>query len=456
MKHRTSILPRLLICLFFATSLGIQSGYAFEESPEDREARMAWWKEARFGMFIHWGLYAVPAGSHRGVVSPRKNGEWIMNDLNIPIAEYEKFANHFNPVAYDARQWVRIAKNAGMKYIVITSKHHDGFCLWDSKVTDWDVVDRTIYGKDLLKELAEACREEGITLCFYYSIMDWYHPDAQAIREPYYNHGRNSKDVNPAFPRYVEEFMKPQLEELLTNYGDIGVLWFDGEWIPDYTTEMGKDIDQFIRSIQPDIIVNNRVDKGRRGHQGMNRDGVFAGDFGTPEQQIPDTGIPGEDWEACMTMNDTWGFRSDDHNWKSDEDLLYKLIDIVSKGGNFLLNVGPTKSGIIPGESVDRLNTIGAWLDVNGESIYGAEASPVKRPAWGRYTSKGDTVYAHIFDWPANGVLKVEGLGKIEKASLLRKAGKENLVVRNKEGVSEIVLEGRIPGELAAVVAIEL
>jgi alpha-L-fucosidase len=162
--------------------------------------------------------------------------------------------------------------------------------------------------KDLLEELAEACREEGITLCFYYSIMDWYHPDAQAIREPYYNHGRNSKDVNPDFPRYVEEFMKPQLEELLTNYGDIGVLWFDGEWIPDYTTEMGKDIDQFIRSIQPDIIVNNRVDKGRRGHQGMNREGVFAGDFGTPEQQIPDTGIPGEDWEACMTMNDTWGF----------------------------------------------------------------------------------------------------------------------------------------------------
>jgi alpha-L-fucosidase len=183
-----------------------------EESPEDREARMAWWKEARFGMFIHWGLYAVPAGTHRALSIPVKNGEWIMNDLNIPIAEYEKFANHFNPVAYDARQWVRIAKNAGMKYIVITSKHHDGFCLWDSGLTDWDVVDRTPYGKDLLEELAEACREEGITLCFYYSIMDWYHPDAQAIREPYYNHGRNNKEVNPDFPRYVEEIHETPVE----------------------------------------------------------------------------------------------------------------------------------------------------------------------------------------------------------------------------------------------------
>ena len=435
-----------------STCLNAQQKNYLEESASEKEARMAWWNEAKFGMFIHWGPYAVPAGNYRGVETTRKIGEWIMNDLNIPIHEYEKFAYHFNPVNYDAEKWVQMAKNAGMKYIVITSKHHDGFCLWDSKLTEWDIVDASPYNKDLLKQLAEACEKEGIKLCFYHSIMDWHHPDAQAIREPYYNPGRNSKIVNPNFDKYIEEYMKPQLKELVTNYGDIGVLWFDGEWIPDYTTEMGKNIYNYLRNLKPELIINNRVDKGRKGFEGMNREGKFAGDFGTPEQEIPDTGIPGESWEACMTMNDTWGYRKSDNNWKTDEDLIRNLIDIASKGGNFLLNIGPKANGEIPQVSVERLKAMGEWMKVNSESIYGTTASPVAQPAWGRYTKKGNIVYAHIFEWPENRKLNVEGIGKISKASLLEASGNKALKF---EG-NEITLSGASPDKIASVVEIEL
>jgi alpha-L-fucosidase len=446
-------LALLIACTGIIPGATGQTTPVFDETPAEREARMAWWEEARFGMFIHWGLYAVPAGEYRGIKQSRHNGEWIMHHLNIPIAEYEKFANHFNPTAYDAKEWVRIAKDAGMKYIVITSKHHDGFCLWDSKLTDWDVVDATPYKKDLLKPLADACREEGIKLCFYHSIMDWHHPDAQAIWEPFYNSGRKStRGGNPNFQQYIDDYMKPQLRELLTHYGDIGVMWFDGEWIPDYTTEMGKEVDRFVRSLQPNIIVNNRVDKGRMGMDGMDREGEFAGDFGTPEQKIPDTGFPGVDWESCMTMNNTWGFRADDKNWKSDIDLIHKLIDIVSKGGNFLLNVGPTAQGQIPKESITRLKTMGKWLRVNGEAIYGADASPVEKPAWGRYTTKGNTVYAHVFDWPENGTLKIEGIGNVKSAMLLTISGKKPVEIAN----GELKLKGSAPNKFASVIALEL
>jgi alpha-L-fucosidase len=339
-----------------------------------------------------------------------------------------------------------------MKYIVITTKHHDGFCLWDSAYTAWDVVDATPYKKDLLKPLAEACQEAGIKLCFYYSIMDWHHPDAQGMWEPFYNSGRTNQRANPRFPSYIENYMKPQLRELMTHYGDIGVMWFDGEWIHAYTTEMGKEVDHFVRKLQPSVIINNRVDKGRQGHQGFDREGDFAGDFGTPEQQIPDTGVPGIDWESCMTMNNTWGFRSDDKDWKSESTLIHQLIDIVSKGGNFLLNVGPTARGTIPQPSVQRLKTMGQWLDVYGEAIYGADASPVKSPAWGRYTTKGKTVYAHVFEWPENGTLDVSPLGEVVSARLLTPSGSKGVKISG----TQLHLTGPAPNQIASVIVLNL
>ncbi|HEX41295.1 MAG TPA: alpha-L-fucosidase, partial [Phycisphaerales bacterium] len=344
--------------------------------PLSRDERMAWWRDARFGMFIHWGLYSVPAGTYNGK-RIGGIGEWIMESANIPVAEYEKFAAEFNPVQFDADQWVRIAKDAGMKYIVITSKHHDGFCLWDSNVTEWDIMDATPFKRDILRELTVACKKHGLRMCFYHSIMDWHHPDAQAPFYPTYNNGGMS---NPNFDRYVRTYLWPQLAELVHNYGPLGVLWFDGEWIRDWSDDYGQQTYQRLIEMQPDLIINNRVGKGRGGMSGMSRKGSFAGDFGTPEQEIPARGLPGTDWETCMTMNDTWGFKSYDENWKSTEDLLRKLADIASKGGNFLLNVGPTSEGLIPAASVERLAGMGRWMAANGESIYGTTASPLGAP----------------------------------------------------------------------------
>ncbi len=399
---------RLLWCgllLMLVTSL-FGKNY-LEESDADREARMAWWKEARFGMFIHWGVYAVQGGTYKGD-QVDGIGEWIMHRAAIPVDEYEQYAEMFNPVFFDADEWVKVAADAGMKYIVITSKHHDGFALWDSKVSDWDVMDASPFKRDILRELADACKKYGVRLCFYHSIMDWHHPDAQAAFYPTYNDREAS---NPRFPLYVENYMKPQLKELLTEYGDLGILWFDGEWMKDYATDMGKDIYNYVRGLQPDIIINNRVDKGRQGMQGLDKEGDFVGDYGTPEQEIPDVGLPGVDWESCMTMNRTWGWKSADLDWKTDEVLIRNLIDVVSKGGNYLLNVGPTPEGVIPHPSVERLRAMGDWLKVNAESIYGSSASPFEKPDWGRFTLKPGALYAHVFEWPENGKLVLPRMG---------------------------------------------
>ena len=412
-------LASLIVCFFLASSLAAQQDLKNEQ-------RMRWWREARFGMFIHWGLYAVPAGEYKGQRSDRI-GEWIMEWANIPRAEYEKFAAQFNPVKFDAKEWVRIAKDAGMKYIVITSKHHDGFAMYNSKVSNYDIVDATPYRRDPIKELAAEAKKQGLKFCFYYSILDWHYPAAYVDapgKDP--TAGNSTTKLKPGGKEEYVKYMKEQLRELITTY-DPAVLWFDGEWQEWWTEADGKELYRYVRSLKPDIIINNRVGRGRQGMQGMNKtDQEYAGDFGTPEQQIPANGLPGVDWESCMTMNTTWGYKSYDDQWKSPSVIIRNLIDIASKGGNYLLNVGPTAEGLIPAPSVERLAAVGKWMKVNGASIYGTTASPFsKQLEFGRATSNAGRVYLHVFDWPTNGRLSVPGWGQaVTKAYLLATPGK--------------------------------
>jgi len=406
------ITPALLLLWFFTncqptttestTEESTESENYPEESQEEFDDRMEWWRDATFGMFIHWGVYAVLAGIYKEEKIPNI-GEWIMNTAEIPISDYEEFAKQFNPIKYDAEEWVRIARDAGMKYIVITSKHHDGFSLWDSQVSEYDVMDFALIKRDLLGELRDACDKYGIRLCFYHSIMDWHHPDAQGTHYPTYNTQEKS---NPNFDIYVQNYLKPQVKELIENYSP-DVLWFDGEWIPEWTHEYGVDMYKFVRNLKPEIIINNRVDKGRQGMQGMTKtDQNYLGDFGTPEQEILE-GTSSFDWESCMTMNDTWGFKSWDDNWKSAEMLIHNLIDITAKGGNYLLNVGPTAEGLIPQPSVERLAEMGKWLEVNGEAIHNTERyEKYKEGEITYYTKSKDNqyVYAIITAWPAENL----------------------------------------------------
>jgi alpha-L-fucosidase len=414
------------------------------------DPRLDWWRDARFGLFIHWGLYAVPAGQWKDETN---HGEWIMTTAKIPVEQYETFRERFDPVKFDADAWVRTAKDAGMKYIVITSKHHDGFCLFDSKYTDYDVMS-TPFKRDILKELSDACRKHGLAMCWYHSIMDWHHPDYLPRRD---SESRSAADAS--FPRYVEH-LKDQVTELLTNYGPIGVMWFDGEWEPSWTNEYGQELYDLCRRLQPDVIVNNRVSTGRGGMAGMTAEGDFPGDFGTPEQEIPAQGIPGVDWETCMTMNEHWGYNALDTQWKSSTELVRNLIDIASKGGNFLLNVGPTAEGEFPPACVERLRDMGAWLETNGEAIYGTSASPFASLPWGRCTMRphGDTttLYLHVFDWPADGRLEIGGLGnEIERAFLLVQRDRD-LPIMEEGGTIVVQMPREMPDGVATVLALEI
>jgi alpha-L-fucosidase len=375
------------------------------ESPALHDARMQWWREARFGMFIHWGLYAIPAGTWNGKSG---YGEWIRNNAEIPLAVYDTLVPHFNPVRFNADAWARMAKQAGMRYMILTSKHHDGFALFDSKLSDFDVMS-TPFRRDIVRELAEACRRQGIVFGVYHSIMDWHHPDYLPRRR----WESDRPDSTADFERYVN-YMKGQLRELLTNYGPLGVLWFDGEWESTWNESRGRDLYQFVRTLQPSIIINNRVGAAREGMTGTTAPGGFGGDFGTPEQEVPATGLPGVDWESCMTMNDHWGYSAIDTNYKSSAELVRTLVDIASKGGNYLLNVGPTALGEFPRQSIERLRDIGMWMEVNGNSIVGTSAGPFEALPWGRATQRDDgprtTLYLHMFDWPKDGRLIVPGL----------------------------------------------
>ncbi len=421
-----------------------------------REARMQWWRDARFGMFIHWGLYAIPAGKWG---DKDTYGEWIRDSAQIPLALYGTFAAQFNPVKFDADEWARLAKDAGMGYMVITTKHHDGFALFHSDVSDFDTA-ATPFGRDVMKELSQACARQGLGMGWYYSIMDWHHPD-YVPRRPWEKADRPTDGAD--FDRYVA-YMKSQLNELLTRYGPIGVLWFDGQWEGTWTNDRGRDLERFVRSKQPDVIINSRVGRAG-GTYGIDLGAGRIGDYGTPEQFIPDT-PPGIDWETCMTMNGHWGYNAADKNFKSTSDLVRKLCDIASKDGNFLLNVGPTAEGLIPEESVVRLREIGRWMRVNGEAIRGTRGTNLQAPSWGRVTHKvtadgSSRLYLHVFDWPANGRLVLSGLTNAPKGRprVLGSPSTKAVAVRTREG---IVLEalGTLPADSSAggvgVVAVDL
>jgi alpha-L-fucosidase len=404
------VLATLAVMAVVAPGLRALEGDPYgSETPQQRDTRMSWWREAKFGMFIHWGVYAVPAGTYQDKPVPGI-GEWIMFHGKIPVSEYKGYAPQFNPTQYDPAAWAALAKEAGMRYVVITAKHHDGFALFPSAASKWSIVDASPWKKDLIGPLATAARAQGLKFGLYYSqAQDWSHPGGAKAGLP------DGEGWDPAhkgsFDQYLDAVAVPQVTEILTNYQP-DVLWWD---TPHLMTQPRAAKLVKLLALRPGIIHNNRLG------------GEYRGDTETPEQHIPAAGFPGRDWETCMTMNDTWGFKRDDHNWKPLATLITHLVEIASKGGNFLLNVGPTAEGAIPAESIALLKGIGAWMKVNGEAIYGTRGTAFKSLPWGRCTVKDagpDTVlYLHVLNWPADGKLLVPGLSNTIKAATLLAGG---------------------------------
>jgi alpha-L-fucosidase len=418
--------------------------------PESHEAvaqRLQWWTEARFGMFIHWGLYAQDGCFWKG-----QDGvsEHMMLKLQIPIAEYATIADVFNPVKFNADEWVRIAKDAGMKYMIFTAKHHDGFAMYESLCNDYNIVEGTPFQRDPVRELAEACRKHGVKFGVYYSYgRDWHDPDVPTDFKADGFRRSNTWDFpdedGKDFAKYFERKVKPQVRELLTQYGPIDVLWFD---TPEKNTAaQSRELLNLIRRLQPDCIVNSRLGHG-------------LGDYTVEEQTIPADGHP-LPWESCMTINRHWGYKKDDHDWKPASELVRNLVDIASKGGNLLLNVGPTGEGVIPAPSVERLREVGQWLQVNGEAIYGTSASPLQKSDWGRCTQKvsadGTTLYLHVFDWPEDGKLFVPGLtGRVESAFLLAVNPRQPLETSSTAGGTTIRVPPSAPDALSSTLVVRM
>lgn len=391
----------------FLSLLGYLEGqipvmHVSKDLSEGRDERMAWWREAKFGMFVHWGIYSVVGGEYNGQKLPN-SAEWMMNRGKIPIAEYRKYAEQFNPTGFDADEFVARAKNAGMRYIVITAKHHDGFSMFGSKATDYNVVDATPFKRDIMKELSEACQKQGIRLGFYYSqAQDWHHPGGMGN-----NWDKTIKRVSN--DEYVREKAYPEAKQLLTEYGPISIFWWD---TPRKMSKEALDSLYSTRFLQPGLITNDRLGKG------------YPGDHKTFERKIPAAGPVDEDWEVCMPISGSWGYKLGDENFKSVQTLTRNLADIASKGGNYLLNVSPTGEGTLLPQAVERLEAIGEWMKINGGSIYGTTASPFGKLEWGRCTKKTSgnetLLYLHVFEWPETGELLVPGLkNRVDHASLL-------------------------------------
>jgi alpha-L-fucosidase len=431
-------LKKLIILLIIL--IGIQP-VLFAQKTISQDERMQWWRDARFGMFIHWGLYCIPAGEWNGKEYPQI-GEWIMKNAKIPVAQYHELAKQFNPVKFNAKDFVATAKNAGMKYIAITSKHHDGFAMFKSNASKYNIVDATPYGKDVIKALSEECQKQGLKMCFYYSqSRDWNEP--------------NGLDNDWDFPKerdfqkYLDEKVKPQLTELLTQYGPIGMIWFDTPMtISKDQAQLLKDL---VRKLQPSTIISGRLGGG-----------VETDYMSTGDNVIPSTVVPG-DWEVPATLNNTWGFKKNDHEWKSPQVLTRLLFDIAAKGGNYLLNVGPTSEGLIPKESVDILGKVGDWMKTNSECIYGTQASPFKFEfKWGSITQKTGKLYMGIFNWPTADFY-LEGLtNKVKKAYLLADKNQKSLTFKEIYDKKtdhhrlKIELPKEAPDKIVSVVVLEI
>ena len=367
-------------------------GSGWKQETAMTEDRFKWFREASYGVFIHWGVYAMPGSEWKGT---KGGAEWLQMRHQIPNAEYSQLAGQFNPVDFNAEEWVGLAKDAGMQYLVITTKHHDGFCMFDSKLTDYNIVKATPFGRDPMKELSRACEKAGIKLCFYYSVKDWHHPEYPTLytrrtpEQPEGFHGEPNPDAD--YHKYLD-YLEGQVSELLTNYGPVGLIFFDmdhnGPAEPE-NRERAEKVVETIHRLQPDCLINNRF-------------GGIGADYGTPENYIPG-GQLGSPFEVCMTLNNSWGFNKHDHNWKDAKTVVQNLADIRSKGGNFLLNVGPTGEGLIPKPSVEILRDAGQWLQTNGESIYGATPpAPLLRvdKMVDKVTAKPGRYYLHLFSWP--------------------------------------------------------
>ena len=448
MPRRFSGFLSLTIALVLAASAAFA-----QAAPKTQDEKMQWFRQAKFGLFIHWGLYSIPAGEWKG--QPVAGiGEWIMNRAKIPVGEYEQLAGQFNPVKFDAEAWVQMAQDAGMKYIVITSKHHDGFAMYHSAVSKYNIFDATPFHRDPLKELAAACKRHGIRFGFYYSqAQDWHEP----------NGAGNTWDFGPEdkkdFDQYLRGKAEPQVKELLTNYGPICLIWFDTPRM--MTNERGQRFIDIVHSLQPATLIDGRLGS--------------AGDYRSMgDNAIPNQVVEG-DWEVPATLNHTWGYKKDDNDWKSPEDLTFKLVDIVSKGGNYLLNVGPTSEGVIPQPSQDNLRTVGRWLKVNGEAIYGAGPTPFgvelgkpdptrkdKRgnPAWiaatdWRCTTKPGKLFIHFFKWPDGPFQLSKVQGKVTKAYLLADASHKSLKLKQQGDTVTVQLPVKAPGEIASVMVLQ-